>query len=152
MQLEEPKREFILTVLHKWCQTCKDSNQGIPFEEFESVMQKVRHAFTSIPAGKGLLTPMNKLLRKRPPFVYLHRNREVREMVRDCRTLIREATKEPTKCRELVMGAPDYVGVKDASVHGVGGFIVGENKECLPTVFRMPWPDDIKREVWTTNK
>jgi hypothetical protein len=49
------------------------------------------------------------------------------------------------------MGPPDYVGVKDASIHGVGGVVIGENKECVPTVFRVEWPQDIKDEVLKTN-
>jgi hypothetical protein len=50
----------------------------------------------------------------------------------------------PTKCAELVSGWPDFVGIKDASSHGVGGIIVGEKEGCVPTVFRAEWPDDIK--------
>jgi hypothetical protein len=49
------------------------------------------------------------------------------------------------------MGESDYVGVKDASLHGVGGVIVGDKKACIPTVFRLEWPDDIKQEVLLTN-
>lgn len=36
------------------------------------------------------------------------------------------------------------VGVKDASGHGVGGIVVGKNKECTPTVFWYEWPDNFK--------
>ena len=36
------------------------------------------------------------------------------------------------------------MGIKDASTHGVGGVILGEDKACVPTVFRLQWPDDIK--------
>ena len=39
------------------------------------------------------------------------------------------------------------MGVKDASGHGVGGIIVGENKACVRTLFRFEWPDDIKCEI-----
>lgn len=53
----------------------------------------------------------------------------------------------PTLCRELVPGHPDYIGVKDALGHGVGGVIVSEGMACPPTVFRMPWPDDIKADL-----
>jgi hypothetical protein len=49
------------------------------------------------------------------------------------------------------MGAPDFVGVKDASIHGVGGIVIGENMACIPTVFRMEWPDWVKEEVLKTN-
>jgi hypothetical protein len=67
------------------------------------------------------------------------------------RRLLRESTAVPTPCKELVMGNPHYVGVKDASIHGVGGIIVGDEKACVPTVFRLEWPQDIKDEVLKTN-
>ena len=67
--------------------------------------------------------------------------------IKDCRTMLRISTLAPTKCRELVAGWPDYVGVKDASGQGVGGVIFGENKACTPTVFRYEWPDDIKQDL-----
>jgi hypothetical protein len=60
------------------------------------------------------------------------------QVIQDCRDLLREATRKPTPCRELVMGETDFVGVKDASIHGVGGI-------------RMEWPKDIKQEVLKTN-
>ena len=120
MLLEEPKREFILTVLTKWIRTARHKSAGIPFQEFESVVAKLRHAFLCIPEGTGLMTPMNRVIRKRPDRVFLHRNKKLLVALKDCRVLLREATREPTKCSELVMGPPEYIGVKDASVHGVG--------------------------------
>jgi hypothetical protein len=50
-------------------------------------------------------------------------------------------------CHELVTGWPDYVGVKDASSHRVGGIIVGELSKCTPTVFRFAWPDDVTTAI-----
>ena len=41
------------------------------------------------------------------------------------------------------MGCPDYIEVKDASRHGIGGIILGEGKACTPTVLHLAWPDDI---------
>lgn len=151
MQLEEPKKEFLLATFTKWIRTAKHKSAGIAFPEFESIIAKVRHAFMCIPEGRGLLTPMNKLLRKRPPMVFLQQNKRLLTALKDCRTILREATRNPTKCSELVMGEPDYVGVKDASVHGVGGIIIGDNKKCVPTVFRMEWPQWVKDEVEKTN-
>ena len=151
MQLEAGKREFLLAILHKWIRTASSKTAGIEFDEFESVIAKIRHGFMCIPGGKGLLTPCNKVIAKRPRRVFLHRNRRLSTALRDMRTLIREATANPTLCKELVMGPPDFIGVKDASIHGVGGFIVGEGKECLPTVFRMEWPQWVKDEVLKTN-
>ena len=62
------------------------------------------------------------------------------EMVQDCRTLVQELTQHPTPCRKLVMGEPDFVGIKVASLHGIGGIIVSHCRECKPTVFCMEWP------------
>ncbi len=56
---------------------------------------------------------------------------------------LRESVSNPTKCNALVTGWPDYIGVKDALSHGVGGVIIGKNKALAPTVFRVKWPDDI---------
>jgi hypothetical protein len=63
------------------------------------------------------------------------------------RTLLRNSTTRPTRCKELVAGWPDYVGVVDASSFGVGGVIIGELSECRPTVFRLQWPPDITDSV-----
>lgn len=151
MILGESKLQFLLTTLHKWIRTAKNSKAGIPFAEFESVIAKLRHAFRAIPAGRGLLSVTNKVIIKRPSMVFLQRNKPLMVCLDDCRRMLREAAKAPTPCRELVMGEPDYVGVKDASIHGVGGVIIGEKKECVPTVFRVEWPQDIKNEVLKTN-
>jgi hypothetical protein len=54
--LEAPKRNALLTILHQWLQASWATNAGIPFQDFESITAKLRHAFTAIPAGKGLLS------------------------------------------------------------------------------------------------
>ena len=151
--LEEEKRALLLTILHGWLRGARRAKAGIPFKEFESVTAKLRHAFTAIPAGKGLLSPCNKVLCVRPEVVYLHNNKGLAEAIDNSRTLLRESTVAPTRCRELVAGWPDYIGVQDASGQGVGGVIFGENLPCPPTVFRYEWLDDIKRDIVTrTNR
>ena len=147
--LEEEKRALLLTILHGWLRGARRAHAGIPFKEFESVTAKVRHAFTAIPAGKGLLSPCNGVLRTRPEVVYLHRNNMLAQAIRDARTLLRESTVAPTRCRELVAGWPDFIGVQDASGQGVGGVVFGENRHCPPTVFRYEWPEDIKCNIIT---
>ena len=144
--LEEEKRAKLLTILHQWLRATS-RERGVPFTEFESVVAKLRHAFTALPGGRGLLSPCNRVLKLRPPVVYFHRNEPLRSAMSDCRTLLRESTTRPTRCRELVAGWPDYVGVVDASSHGVGGVIIGELSECPPTVFRLQWPPDITANV-----
>jgi hypothetical protein len=54
---------------------------------------------------------------------------------------------EPTKCRKLICGWPDYVGIVDASGHVVGEVILGETSSCTQTVFHWEWPKDIKNNI-----
>jgi hypothetical protein len=45
------------------------------------------------------------------------------------------------------LGWPNFIGVVDASSHGVGSIIISELSECPPTVFRLQWPPDITANV-----
>jgi hypothetical protein len=65
------------------------------------------------------------------------------EAIKDIRTILRASIKSPTQCRDLVTGWPDYVGIVDASSHGVGGIVIRELSGILPTVFHLEWPKDI---------
>ena len=141
--LEEKKRDALLLILKSWIRTGKRSHHGVPYKDFESVIAKVRHAFTAIPAGAGLLSPCNQILAKKPHTVYLHRNKGVLTAISDIRTLLRESILAPTCCKELTGGWPDYIGYTDASKAGFGGIIIGETLPLSPTVFRGEWPPDI---------
>ena len=94
----------------------------------------------AIPASRGLITPRNKILQTKIPIVYLQRNHMLRAAIMGCQTLLWESSDSPTRCRGLVGGWPDYIGVYDVSSHGVGGVIFGENEPCDPPVFRWEWP------------
>jgi hypothetical protein len=61
--------------------------------------------------------------------------------------LLRELIGTPTKCHNLVAAWPNFIGVTDASAHGAGGIIVGENATVTPTVFRVQWPREILSAV-----
>lgn len=51
------------------------------------------------------------------------------------------------------MGEPDFIGMKGASIHGVGGCVVGDKRGCRPTVFRVvEWPQWVKDEVLLTKE
>jgi hypothetical protein len=77
----------------------------------------------------------------------MQRNKALREAIEMCCTLLRKTTLSPTRCRELIHGWPDYMGICDASSFGVGRVIVGENRECTPIVFQLQWPPDITANV-----
>jgi hypothetical protein len=72
--LEKEKQAALLTILHQWLREATKSRRGIPFAKFESVTAKLRHAFTALPEGRGLLSPCNWMLKCRPPVVFLHRD------------------------------------------------------------------------------
>ena len=145
--LENDKRDAILTIINGWIRHSKHRTFGIPFQQFRSVIAKIRHAFITIPAGRGLLSPFNAIIRLAPSKVYLHKNEALRWALKECRTFLRESVGDPTKCARLVTSWPDFIGVKDASSHGVGGIIIGENKAASPTVFRLQWPPDITTAI-----
>ncbi len=146
MWLEEEKGAKLLTILHGWIRS-GNLKQGIPFGEFESVVAKLRYAFVALLGGRGLLSPTNRLLKLRPPVMFLHRNEPLQLALSNCRTILRESTSRPTRCCKLVAGWPNFVRVVDASSQGVGGVIIGELAECPPTVFRLQWPPDITASV-----
>ncbi len=141
--LKEAKQAHLLTVLHGWICSSKTGMNGVPFKEFESVVAKIRHAFMVIPAGRGLLTPCNQILQTKPSLVYLQCNPMLRAVMMGFQTLLWESSDSPTRCRELIGGWLDYIGVCDALSHGIGGVIVGENKACVPSVFCWEWPQQV---------
>jgi hypothetical protein len=72
MWLEAAKQEKLLAVLKGWVCLGRWGTVGIPVKEFELVAAKLHHAFTCIPAGVGLLSPCNHVLKLRPPQVNLN--------------------------------------------------------------------------------
>ncbi len=62
---EEEKQPKLLTTLRSWIRV-GSLRQRVLFKEFESVVQKVRHAFTALPGGRGLLSSYNRLVNRRP--------------------------------------------------------------------------------------
>ncbi len=87
MWLKEAKRKKLLAILKGWIRAGKCRTTGIPFTKFKSTIAKIRHAFTCIPAGVGLLSPCNRLLQKRPSYVYLHKN-NILTALEGCQTLL----------------------------------------------------------------
>ena len=145
MWLSEGKQDALIETLTTWLRSTRNSKQyGIPFVEFRSVLYKICHAFLLIPAGKGLLSPFYRILSAQPRVVFLHRNKPLQQALVETCTFLRDSINDPTHCSSLVTGWPDFVGICDASKHGVGGIVVGELQAAPPTVFRLEWPPDIQ--------
>jgi hypothetical protein len=101
--------------------------------------------------GASLLSPCNHILKLKPPYVYLNWNKRALTAVEGCRTLLRESTKEPTRCRQLVTGWLDYIGFVDALRHRAGGVVIGELSPCVPTISWWKWPPDVAKDIKTAN-
>ena len=80
-------------------------------------------------------------------MVYLHKDGKLMESITDTRTILRVSTATPTQCKDLVADWPDYIGIVDASSHGIGGVVIGELLELPPTVFRLQWPPEITKDL-----
>ena len=148
--LSHEKRNALILMLKRWLRL-GGRRAGFPFSEFETTLAKLQHAFLTIPAGRGLLSPFYTVLAVKPRFIFLHKNARLKQAVLDCRTFLRESIGSPTKCRNLVSAWPDYVGITDASAHGAGGIIIGESMAVPPTVFRLQWPAAISTAVVSTS-
>ena len=128
---------------------------GTPFEEFRKLMGKLHHASMGVPAGKGFMTPLNHQLSKCPDKVWFRKGLLQRTALELWIELLRDAMKKPTKARELLPASPDFIGLKDASRDGAGGVWLSGNKRLKATVWRVEWPEKIRKllddEVITIN-
>ena len=124
----------------------KESTEKMAYllRSFGHIFEKQRNTRTYIKYGKGLIYPCNQLLGKELPNIFLHQNKPLLLDINDCRQLLKLSTQFPTTCKELVTGWPNYIGVKDESSNGIGGIITIEGKYCIPAVFCLNWPDDVK--------
>ena len=54
------------------------SKAGTPFNEFRKLMGKLQHASIGVPAGKGLMTPLNHQLAKQQSTVWFRKGTQER--------------------------------------------------------------------------
>jgi hypothetical protein len=169
--LGEAKRDALLATLREWKRLARRrdrkrkpagrrQNRGdkqggkarIEFRIFCKVVYQLRHAAICVPAGWGLLLESSKMANHECRYIYLKEGTPLYQELDGWLTLLREATVAPTKCTELVTAHPDLIGIVDASTEGVGGVLVGENKEVVPVVFRFEWPEEVRAlVVWSSN-
>ena len=112
----------------------------------------MRHASIGIPSGKYLFGPINPLISIHPKIIYWDRAPVAWQAMKDWGQLIKEATREPTHVKELVVGDASYKGTLDASGEGAGGMWLPGTKALAPVVWRVEWPQDIKDALITWDK
>jgi len=121
--------------------------ESIPRKRFEKLRGRLRHACIGIPAGKGLLGPIDAALRGEQRSIRIKRNAQVRDALKDFSSLIKILGNRPTHCRELIVDTPGYIGYCDASKLGAGGVWLSGRLRLPPVVWRLEWPDDIRLSV-----
>ena len=78
------------------------------------------------------MTPINKILQVKPRIFWWKDFLAAKQALQDWRTLLKEAAREPTTSKELIMGDPKFLGWVDASEEGIGsGWI--QSKRCTGT-------------------
>lgn len=139
IELPQAKVESLLAELH----TTSRLNR-VSYKALERLRGRLRHACIGIPAGRGLMGPIDKSLTGTTGYVDVRGNGMLREALRDFHTLIGVFGKQPTFCRELIPNRPDYIGYCDASGLGAGGVWLSGARGLPPIVWRLEWPQDIR--------
>ena len=124
--------------------------KGLKFKDYEKLLGKIRHAAIGVPGSNGLFTPLNMVLStKKHRWIDFRKRVAVADALGDFRALLLQSAAEPTHTRELVPGAPAYVGHCDACMFGAGGVWHSGTDDIPPLVWRVPFPPEIQREFIT---
>jgi len=126
------------------------------FGEFQKLHGKLQHATVAMPSMRGFMTPLNRILKqeeaikKNGGHVGLSPDNPnvVRETLEDLVPLLEASYHNPSHITELVgPDLPHYYGYVDACAGGVGGVWLPSTRWLQPIVWRVPWPEDIRKEV-----
>ena len=98
------------------------------------------------------MTPLNKILQVKPQIFWWKYFPEAKQAFQDWIPLLKEASREPTTAKELVMGYPKFLVWVDASGEGVGGGWLPGKDALEPTIWRLEWPKKLwARPITLTN-
>jgi hypothetical protein len=123
----------------------------VPRKDLERLQGKLRHACIGMPAGRGLLGPIDAALRTPRHWIPVASNKALRAALSDFGILLRILASRPSHCRELIVREPGYLGFCDASSLGAGGVWFAGACPLPPVVWRVQWPDDIRQTVISFN-
>ena len=145
LQLESEKFDKLMVLTKQALR----SKTGVPFNKYEKMVGKMRHASFGVPGLNGLFTPFNRSISQQPKTVWFRKGSSLRQALTDWRIIFKDTLRRPTHVKQLVRGDPDTARIVDASGEGVGGVIFRINQGCVLTVFRFEWPEEIKAQLQT---
>lgn len=121
--------------------------KGVTLNEFQKVAGKLQHASFGVPGGKGLFSPIWRVLQGNPPWVKM--TKTLRSTLKDWRTLIRAMARDPSQIPLLIPKDPDFIHHTDACKLGAGGVIRSGNRTIKPIVWQFRWPQEIQEMLIT---
>ena len=121
--------------------------KGVPFNRIKTLIGKIRHAETVVPTGKHLMTPITKILQVKLQIVQWKYFPAAKQVLQDWITLPKEAAREPTTAKELVMGDPKFLGWVHASGEGVGGGWIPGKNALEPRIWRLERPKKLRARL-----
>ena len=134
--------------VHRLRKALQQPHHYITFSEFQKIHGQMQHVSVAIPCLRGLMTPLNMQLSRKTSTVGLRVGGTLRATFEIFATLIEDAQAHPSHIAEIVPpDLPHYHGTTDASGVGAGGVWLPCTEWLHPTVWRIEWPDDIKRAI-----
>ena len=125
----------------------------ISYSMFNKIHGRVQYCKSIIPHFRGFMSPMNRQLNAskandRHATVQLGKDSDVREALEALLPHMKLALEVPVHITELV--GPDLLdthGGGDAAAVGMGGHLLPCTRWVQPQVWRVAFPDDIRRHV-----
>ena len=87
-----------------------------------------------MPAGRGLLGPLDAALRNPSQWLPIHSNSALRSALSDFSILLCIVASRPSHCCELIKDKPGYISFCDTSALGAGGVWFAGAHPLQPTM------------------
>jgi hypothetical protein len=124
-------------------------SKRISLNKFQKLAGKLQHASFGIPGGAGLFSPIQMAMAHSPDFINI--TNELVIILEDWRYMIQFLEKHPTSVMQLVIDYPNYIGYSDSCGIGTGGVWTSGTSSISPLLWHMEWPEDIKKDLVTSN-
>ena len=151
IELPQRKVDALLTTI----KTIRRSPRPVRLNEFQQLHGKLQFCSISIPGGKALLGPLDKIIARTiaTQRTSIKINDTAKLLLSDWAALITLTRTRPTHVNELVEHTPTYRGFVDAAKWGVGGVWFGGTRTLQPFVWFLPWPTAVRDQFCSsTNK